>query len=851
MRVPLPRRLAARILAAILFVAIGAVLLTVGLLARKAGRYLRDEITARNLQIARLVAARAGLFFDESLNELQALASIFGPLPTQRWISETMFANVSLEFRRFGWISLLRKDGTPVALAGSPATRTPAVDPATVAMVAAGERYVSPVQTDSNYTPFLVVGVPTRLTDGSPGAVFAKLRLREIWQHLEGISLGPHAAVYLVSQEGVLIAHSDKRVLLTPSLRMSIPPPPADPDGDGITLTLSMKDQVQYLASFYRLPQVPGWYAAVVQPVVEAYLPAALLARQALILVAYVSAASIMLGFLLSRQITVPLVELVRGTLQVAAGDLSHRIPVRGRSEIAELAASFNDMTMTLQVRSRDLAASERKYRLVTERANDVIFALDQEGRFTFASVRLESLSGITPCEVLGRTLVEVMAPACPEEWLRMMDAATPADRVECSFQAELATQDGRRVPLEVSITRVVEPGEPPGFSGVARDISERRRLETQLAQAQKMEAIGRLAGGVAHDFNNLLTAILGYCEVVRSRIGENPAAEASLDQISHAGQRAAALTRQLLAFSRQQVLTPRLLDLNKVVEGMAELLRRLIGEQVTLVVRPAPAPARIRADAAQMEQLVMNLAVNARDAMPDGGVLTIAIHNDGERVAVEVADTGTGMSAEVQAHIFEPFFTTKEPGKGTGIGLSTVYGIVQQSDGTITVQSAPGTGSSFSASFPRCQEEPAAVEELPARARDGRSETILVVEDEEALRELMQNILASAGYRVLLASDSASAFAMAERESTRISLLVTDVVLPGLDGKEIAKVLQSRIPALTVLFISGYTADNLADYDRPSENRTFLQKPFTPNTLLSQVRLLLDLAPRRAEGNG
>ena len=851
MRIPFSQRLATRILAAILSIAIGAVILTVGILARKAGSYLRDEITERNLQIARLVAARAGLFFDESLNELQTLASVLGPLPTQRWISETMFANVSLELRRFGWMSLMRKDGTLVALAGSPDTPpAPAVDPSTVAAVAAGTRSISSVQTDDNFTPFLVVGVPARLADGSPGAIFAKLRLREIWQHLDGISLGPKAVVYLVSKEGVLIAHSDKRVLLTPSLRESIPPLPSDPDGNGIELTTCGSDRGACLTSFYQLPRVPEWYAVVVQPVVEAYLPAALLVRQALILVTCVAAASILLGFLFSRQITVPLVELVGGTLRVTAGDLSHRIPVRGRNEITELAAAFNDMTTALQERSRELAASERKYRLVTERANDIIFALNEDGRFTFASARLETLSGITAREVLGRSLADVMAPTSPEEWLRMMEAATPADRLERSFEAELATRDGRRVPLEVSVTRVVEPGEPPGFAGVARDISERRRLEARLIQAQKMEAIGRLAGGVAHDFNNILTAILGYCELTRCRIGENPPAKASLEQIRHAGQRAAALTRQLLSFSRQQVLALRQLDLNEIVGGIAELLRRLIGEQITLVVRPALAPARVRADAAQMEQLLMNLAVNARDAMPDGGVLTIAIHDEGERVAVEVADTGIGMSAEVQEHIFEPFFTTKEPGKGTGIGLSTVYGIVQQFDGTITVQSAPGKGTSFRASFPRSQEAVVAVEAPIVRASGGHSETILVVEDEEVLRELMQTILVSAGYRVLLAEDSAHAFDVAQRESTGISLLVTDVVLPGLGGKGIAEELQSRMPALAVLFISGYTADNLADYDRPSENRSFLQKPFTANALLIQVRWLLDSAPRRAAGN-
>ncbi len=848
MRIPFARRLGTWIFAAILMVSILGVLLSVGVLARQAGRVLKDEIGSRNLQIARLVAARAGLFYDESLNELCSIAGMFGPLPSAPWVSETLFANLSLEFRRFGWIRLLGADGTPVAGTGSE-PGDPAPVPSEIAQrVSSGARYVSPVRIDENFTPFLEVGVPTKLADGSPGALFAELRLREIWQHLEGISIGPGAVAYLLSDEGVLIAHSDKRVTLTPGLREAVPRPPASLPDSGMTVPVVFPGQGEYLASYFRLA-APDWYAVVAQPIGEAYLPAADLARQAGILLAAVTAASIILGWLLSRQITMPLVQLVNGTLRVADGDLRHRISVRTGNEIGELAASFNAMTAALEERSRELAASERKYRLVTERANDIIFALDQEGRFTFASGRLRTLAGIEPAEVLGRGLADVMEISRSADWMRMMEPGASSGRVESSFLAELPTRAGKRLPLEVSVTRVADPDEPPGFSGVARDVSERRRLEEQLAQAQKMEAVGRLAGGIAHDFNNLLTAILGYCEMARGEIGENPSAEASLDQVASAGQRAAGLTRQLLAFSRRQVLTPRLLDLNEVVQGMAEMLRRLIGEPVALVTRLTSARARIMADKGQMEQVIMNLALNGRDAMPAGGVLTIATETAEESVMLEVTDTGTGMAPEVQAHLFEPFFTTKEQGKGTGLGLSTVYGIVQQASGTIAVESAVGRGTTVRVSFPHGARQADAVEELPARSRAGGSETILVVEDEEMLRDLMRSVLGSAGYRVILASDGRAALEAAG--GAGIDLLATDLVLPGLGGRQVAEELRCRYPGLPVLFISGYTADNAGDYDRTSDGRAFLQKPFTSEVLLGRVRWLLDGAKRRAGGAG
>ena len=389
-------------------------------------------------------------------------------------------------------------------------------------------------------------------------------------------------------------------------------------------------------------------------------------------------------------------------------------------------------------------------------------------------------------------------------------------------------------------------------FATVFEDVTDRRQLEEQFRQAQKMEAIGRLAGGIAHDFNNLLTAILGYCELLRQQ--DLPAvALADLGEIRNAGSAAAALTRQLLAFSRRQVLRPESVDLNKIVQDIDAMLRRVIGEDVRLVTIPAPGLWRITADPGQMQQVLLNLAVNARDAMPHGGSLIVETANvtineilgqpsappPGRYVALIVSDSGTGMSAETQARIFEPFFTTKEPGKGTGLGLSTVYGIVKQSAGHITVQSELGRGATFRILLPcggdHDEAQPLAA---PEEAADGTG-TILVVVEQPTLRHLVAAVLDGLGYTVLQAADAAEAEAEAARHSGTLDLLLTDLQLGGVSGPSLAQRLVGDRPNLRVLCISGY-ADQATLVGVMSSRVAFLHKPFTPATLGMAVRQTL-----------
>jgi two-component system, cell cycle sensor histidine kinase and response regulator CckA len=515
--------------------------------------------------------------------------------------------------------------------------------------------------------------------------------------------------------------------------------------------------------------------------------------------------------------------------------------------------------------------ASEAFHRHAIENAEGVPFELIfgpriGEGRYRNVGPGLERLLGVPAAELTERRFIDLVQETVP------LSTETPEDFAEArrrylageipSYRADvrIRTPGGHEKWIrDASLPlRDEQTGRVIGALGILLDITEQKQLEEQLRQAQKMEAVGRLAGGVAHDFNNILTAIRGYSDLVLL-LGFAPddPRRSHVEEIQRATERAAGLTRQLLAFSRRQVLQPRVLDLNAVVAGAENLLRRLIGEHILLVTHLDPALGAIRADAGQLEQVVINLAVNAREAMPDGGTLTIATAHalgggvraggrepapPGGYVQLVVSDTGVGMDAETQRRLFEPFFTTRAKGKGTGLGLATVYGIVQQSAGFIRVESELGRGATFTLQFPRVDGPAENLEGLPPeRQGPGGSETVLVAEDEIAVRAVVCEVLRAHGYQVLAAEHAAEALHLAAQPGPPPDLLLTDVVMPGLSGTELAQRLLAQRPSLRVLFMSGYTDEALGRQGVLEPGTRFIQKPFTSDVLLQAVRETLD----------
>jgi PAS domain S-box-containing protein len=527
----------------------------------------------------------------------------------------------------------------------------------------------------------------------------------------------------------------------------------------------------------------------------------------------------------------------------------------------AALAQSASRRALEAEAAQRALGKSERRMKAVLDTALDAVILMDERGLVLSWNPRAESIFGWSRDEAVGRRLAELIVPpryreAHAEGLARFL---TTGEGPIIGRRIELIAlrRDASEFPVELTVTALKE-GDAHLFNAFVADITERKRLETLLVQSQKMESVGRLAGGVAHDFNNLLGVITGYGELLKKRIPDEPHLVRYVGDILKAAERAAGLTRQLLAFSRKQVLQPMTLDLNTVVGEMEKMLRRLIGEDVQLVTVFDDHLGRVKADPGQMEQVLMNLAVNARDAMPRGGRLTIETANvdldatyarshpgvaPGPHVMLAVSDTGQGIAPDVLSQIFDPFFTTKETGKGTGLGLATVHGIVKQSGGHIFVYSEPQHGSTFKVYLPRQQEAGMVVETTPApeATLQPGSETVLLVEDEESLRNIVRECLEANGYTVIEARHAPHALEIVEAHSAPIHLLITDVVMPGMSGRELVSRVATSHAETRVLYMSGYTDDAVVLHGVLAADVAFLQKPFTEQALARKVREVLD----------
>jgi two-component system, cell cycle sensor histidine kinase and response regulator CckA len=515
-------------------------------------------------------------------------------------------------------------------------------------------------------------------------------------------------------------------------------------------------------------------------------------------------------------------------------------------------------LEISLQNAYRALARAEARYHDLFDNGPDMYHVIGPDGKFREANKNHAALIGYTPEEMEGKPLAELVSesswPRVAEGW----DVVLAEGRLP-HLEFDLKKKDGTTLPVSASVVKIDEPGgDSFEIRCTWRDLTERKHLEDQLRQAQKMESIGQLAGGLAHDFNNLLTAITGYTQLaILSAPSEHPLCE-HLNQVNAAAQRAATLTGQMLAFSRRQIINPRAINLNDLVRDAEKMLRRLISENIEIVTVLSPDLGQVNADPSQIDQVLVNMVVNARDAMPEGGEIVIETANvevskeqarlvpdlsPGPHVLLAITDNGTGMSKEVQARIFEPFFTTKEPGKGTGLGLSMCFGIVKQNGASITVASQEGRGTSFKIYLPRIPEEAVRQQQevegaitLPLG-----TETILLVEDDALVRSLGARVLTQHGYQVLEASDGTAALEVAKNHPGEIHLLLTDVVMPNIGVKELTSRLKTQRPQTRVLYTSGYTDEAIVHQGVLDEGIEFIEKPFSPATLLNRVRRVLE----------
>jgi PAS domain S-box-containing protein len=554
---------------------------------------------------------------------------------------------------------------------------------------------------------------------------------------------------------------------------------------------------------------------------------------------------------------------LLQATRRIRDGDLSARCPAPGRAgELDELAAAFNETAQALQHRDGEqrravdaLREAEGRYRSLVDLSPDAIL-VERDGGIVFANAAAAMLLGAAdPAALSGRRLLDLVHAESRADAAARLKAAYEGRRMP-PLEQRFVRLDGTAVHVEFVAASFLHGGGPAALL-LARDVSARNLLEEQLRRSQKLEAVGQLAGGVAHDFNNLLTVILGYCQLLRAELQDAHPFRREIDEIHRAAESAARLTAQLLAFSRKQVTQPRLMDINEQLASIDRMLRRLLREDIVMAMLRAEGIPPVRIDPGHLEQVIVNLVVNARDAMPDGGRLTIetadallddayaAMHEGvrpGRYAMLAVTDSGVGMDAETRRRMFEPFFTTKGPGRGTGLGLSTVYGIVKQAGGHIWLYSEPGRGTTFKVYLPaagRAAEAPPPP--LVSETAAGGAETILLVEDEDAVRGLALQALRARGYQVIETRDGGEALEVAARRRGSIDLVVSDVVMPNMGGPDLVRRLRASRPELRAILMSGYTDNAMELPDDARGGMAFLGKPFTLDALVRKVREVLD----------
>ncbi|MBN2401207.1 MAG: PAS domain S-box protein [Spirochaetes bacterium] len=728
--------------------------------------------------------------------------------------------------------------------------------------------------------PLVILAVPVRnIFRDYTGFLAAELNLKFMWDIVDRLIVGTKGKTYVVNSKGNLIAFGDTaRVLrvenvanLKPVMNFVNSKTIAEHSSDVEFYKGIMGDIV---VGTYSPLLKPNWALVVEAPWNEAYREVIGIILLSIMLFLVFSLLAGVLGTYIARRLAAPLVRLTKSAALIASGSAGERVQETGPMEVAGLAAAFNSMMYQLRqsyhnlkeqlaetMKNREaLAESEERLRSIIDNASEIIYTLSSEGVLTFVSPTWTRLLGHQLSEVEGRHFSYFVhpedIPACESFMKKVLQAGTSQQGTDYRVRH----MDGTwRWHSSIGSLLAESKSGSYSFIGLAQDITwkkqaedEKAKLEEQLHQAQKMESIGRLAGGVAHDFNNMLSVILGYAELIKLDNPSDDLLTAKIIEIEKAAGHARDITRQLLAFSRKQIISPVSLNINDLIMENHKMLARLIGEDIELRFCPAEYIWNVRLDPSQLNQVIYNLAVNARDAMPSGGKLTIETANStiddtysrehlgfmpGNYVLLTISDNGIGMDRETQSHLFEPFFTTKETGKGTGLGLATVYGIIKQNGGFINVYSEPGKGTVFHIYFIRDTEGSETVTKAPENPMPSGGETLMLVEDDEMMRSMTALSLERIGYKVLLPETPMEALSICEKGNTPFVLLITDVIMPGMNGIELRDRIIEMRPGVKVLFMSGYTANTIVHHGVLQKDVHFIQKPFNLSELARKVR--------------
>ncbi|HJQ54468.1 MAG TPA: ATP-binding protein [Gemmatimonadaceae bacterium] len=816
-----------------------------------------DKVTGQVADMLQTSIARMGGAIRRDAEKPEFSSFLAAPSPATRAAATKLLTTMRASTKQFVDISLWNERGETLLTTDPGLEGVPSAAKTRILGINAqhDSAVVGPLHLVAD-TPVFVIGAPVL----EKGKVIGYLVERG---HLSAAPNGGKAVADLIGPgAGVYVGNSSGNLWSNFWLKADAPPISGSKAHQVIEYTRSGEDGGSKYAIQQRIAGTP-WTLLVELPRAYVMGPVDAFLRNASIFGVALLALTAFLLWKLSRNITRPLSDLREAAVAITLGDYSRHVELPRSDELGQLSRAFETMALrvasaqqTLQHQLAQMEESEARFRKITEASFDGIdIVVDDVVRD--ANRGFAEIFGYTVDEVIGRPVTDFLA----EESLAMVRERAQ-NQTEGMYEFIGKHRTGRKIILE-AMTKPHNIGGRPGRISAFRDVTEKRALEAQFRQAQKMDAVGRLAGGVAHDFNNLLTVIMSCTDLLLGDSEEEGSQREDLEQIRDAAVAAASLTRQLLSFSRQEVIQPRLVDVNSVVSTADGILKRLIGEDIELTTVLTDDNPVVKIDKSQLEQVVVNLCVNARDAMPKGGKLTIETQNmdvdeayatshwsvaPGRYTVISVADTGIGMDESTQARIFEPFYTTKEVGKGTGLGLAMVYATVKQSGGFIWVYSEPGSGTTFKIYLPLARDGSTAATEPRALPPPSRGDEIIILaEDSAAVRSTARQILERAGYTVLEAPNGKTALEIARKKSNEIHLLITDVVMPEMSGRELTERFVAIRPAARVLYMSGYTDDAVVRHGVVSAGIDYLQKPFSSEALLRKVREVLD-APDRTE---